>query len=197
MSKSELYLDALSSTLKDAAEDVENIDKDTLKKIIFNGIKSVNSKYKAVDYQGAMHDFQLVNVIKESVERLTPREFMTVFPIRKTYDGEKWGVKDFFSTMETVNEIGMDNIIGDQSSHFLMEYDNLTVRVFLVASLNIMSNIRKFEGKPSIAEEWANKVGINTYKQYMDHTGKEYMVDNNGRSFGIKKVRPSYLKVVK
>lgn len=195
MSKIELYTNALSKTLEVAAKDADNLDKDTLKRIVFYGIKSLKGKDKPEDYKGLMRDFNLTNVVKESVARLTPREFMTVFPIAKTYDGGlDW--KDYYSTMEAVNEIGIDNVIGDQASNFLMEYDNLNVRLFLVEGMSIISSIRQFEGKPSLTQEWVGQEGINTYTEHTDGSGKKYMMDKNGRAFKISKPRPNYLKLV-
>jgi hypothetical protein len=41
----------------------------------------------------------------------TPRELLRVFPIQKYYEGYKWEVKDYFSSIEYVNEFGLDSWI--------------------------------------------------------------------------------------
>lgn len=40
---------------------------------------------------------------------LTPSLFNQIFPIKKDYNGQKWGIKDYFSTKNYIEEeIGWD-----------------------------------------------------------------------------------------
>jgi hypothetical protein len=41
-----------------------------------------------------------IELPQEQMGLLTPKEFMTVFPIKKEYDGHRYGIKDYHSTME-------------------------------------------------------------------------------------------------
>ncbi len=41
-----------------------------------------------------------IELAKEQMGQLTPKEFRTVFPIKKEYDGHRYGIKDYHSTME-------------------------------------------------------------------------------------------------
>ncbi len=110
-----MYLNALSRTLE-GLKTYDDCDKDTVKKIVFYGVKSIITKSKPTTYDEAMHDFQLISVVKGLVGKLTPREFMTIFPINKKFDGDKYQMKDYFSTMESIEEIGMDTVIGEDAT---------------------------------------------------------------------------------
>ncbi|RXZ04848.1 hypothetical protein, partial [Klebsiella pneumoniae] len=97
-------------------------DKDTIRKIVYYGIKFVNQLKDINSYEGLIAKFQLISWIKEVIGELTPREFMTIFPISKEYKGKKFGIKDYYSTMEAINEIGIDTKIGESVSEFLFNY---------------------------------------------------------------------------
>ena len=47
-----------------------------------------------------------------------------VLPIEKSYDGKRYGVKDYFSTVETLNGHGLDIPFGDSVSEILWDYHN-------------------------------------------------------------------------
>lgn len=49
------------------------------------------------------------SALDKTVGALTPRLFDQVFPIEKTYDGQKWGYKDYVSVSKYIDEeIGWD-----------------------------------------------------------------------------------------
>lgn len=62
----------------------------------------------------------------------TPRELMTIFPPDKHYDGEKYGCKDYASTMEAVTQHGPDTPLGAAAFEFLYDYMNHHVNMLLV-----------------------------------------------------------------
>ncbi|MEC1757393.1 hypothetical protein [Schinkia azotoformans] len=191
--KKSLYFNAL---IKAYSEYVDG-DKDSLKKLIFYGIKTIVSKDKPESYQDAISDFDMVGVIKDLVAELTPAEFMTIFPIDKEYDGEKWGVKDYFYTIDYIKEIGTNEVLGDNALEFLMEYNNKIILLFNVRSMSLVSTMMKYQGKPSLLEQWASDNGIKTYTRHVDATGREYMLDSDGRTTKVNKPRPKYLRLVK
>ena len=53
-------------------------------------------------------DFNFLESVKMLMRQLTPREMMSMFPIEKEYDGEKFGCKDYFYTMEKLKDFDLD-----------------------------------------------------------------------------------------
>lgn len=60
----------------------------------------------------SQHRFQLIDSIFGVLGCLTLRNFVNTFPIDKTYDGEKWEEKDYFSTMKVLSKMDWDVPIG-------------------------------------------------------------------------------------
>ncbi len=90
---------------------IADYPQDDLMKIALNGIKYINSIREirrenarvGTDYVQTLQEsqvtFQLIDAIFTVCGYLTLRNFVTTFPIDKTYDGAKWECKDYFSTM--------------------------------------------------------------------------------------------------
>jgi hypothetical protein len=56
-----------------------------------------------------------VQVILSSIGSLKPAELVNIFPIEKTYDGDRWGVKDYFYTRDYLNTLDPDKPIGENA----------------------------------------------------------------------------------
>lgn len=118
-----LYSTAFINQLKSADvryKTVEQYDKDTLKKLILLGVKTVvaiESRKKDKDSLTLL--FSIISFVNSLMELLTPREFETIFPIDKVYDGERWEMKDYFYTRKYIEEFGIDKIIGKDIDEFL------------------------------------------------------------------------------
>lgn len=128
---------------------------------------------------------------------LTPRQFMQVFPVAKDYDGEKYEMKDYFFTMEEIEKIGTDNVIGeDRVDLFLMEYWNKDIVNFLVNGMTIVDRNRAFDGLPGMMEEFMAEKGVQSYTYYEE---EGIMVDSFGKVLKVEKPkrrRPKYIKVL-
>ncbi|ACH42260.1 hypothetical protein ACS47_13265 [Bacillus cereus] len=170
-------------------------DKDTIRKIVYYGIKFVNQLKDINSYEGLIAKFQLISWIKEVIGELTPREFMTIFPISKEYKGKKFGIKDYYSTMEAINEIGIDTKIGESVSEFLFNYHDWNdIFEFCVTSFTTMSEIKRKETGKGLTEEVFPD--LKTYT--MCETGnKKILIDNEtGQTSVVKQPRPRYLKII-
>lgn len=195
-SRYSLYLNAFIRVI----EQYEKSQEKHIKQAVFYGVKVINLKPKeysktANDY---LNDFQLIGAIKSLIAKLTPGEFINLFPIEKTFDGQKWGVKDFFYTKEYISSLEQEKPIGDKIDRFLMEYTNKDIEVFMVKSMICLSKMRQLQGQPSIAKEWADSVGLKTYTMHTDSKGKKFVFDSEtGKTNRIRKPLPKYLKVVK
>lgn len=101
------------------------------------------------------------------IGRMTPRHFMQMFPIDKTYDGERWECKDYFTTMEMCFQRGFDSPIGDAFT-FLWDYCNPYTRCFLTGFLQAVERECRLDGKPSMLEAFFKKqcVTIPVYRRF-------------------------------
>lgn len=197
--KHQLYQNAFISNIKQI--DLDNPDRDTLKKLIFYGVKMINAKMETqtTTYDETILAFQFTESVQGMMGTLTPAEFVNIFPVAKEYDGRKYGTKDYFYTMNHMKSLP-DRPIGDIKSvmKFLWEYHNWEINRFSVNVFSCMDNLRKMEGHPSIMEEWASKNGMKTYTMHTDSSGKRFLLDNEtGKSFKVKKAMPRYLRLVK
>ncbi|MBE1554778.1 hypothetical protein [Sporosarcina limicola] len=197
-----LYSTAFINTFESAVEQysiIKKFDLDTRRKLVWSGVKMINaSKSRSKDRKGLEIRFGLISTIKAIASGLTPREFQTVFPIEKSYNGEKYEMKDYFYTKKYIEEFGEDKIIGEDIEEFLMEYDNWTVRFFMVGMMSVASDIRRMEGGKGLAEEFFEDQGITTYTMTEDDKGKQILINNDtGEVQKVRKPRPRWLKVVK
>ncbi|MCI1921765.1 MAG: hypothetical protein LKJ22_07535 [Liquorilactobacillus nagelii] len=94
------------------------------------------------------------------IEQLTPKQFCQIIPIKKDFNGHKFGCKDYFYTKDWIEKnIGWNSKIPD-GFQFLMEFwaddiFNLSVWMTTVVS----DNQRRQSGK-SLFEKFAEENGI-------------------------------------
>ena len=146
----------------------EQDGKEFSKKFIFLMTKVLASRIeKRLSYEDSQSILNAMLSITDMMAGLTPTEFMRVFPIPKEYDGDKYGMKDYFSTMEYVKGFPQDEPIGKgEILGFLMRYYNLDILKFNVRMVSVISDIWEMEGQMSIAEEFAAENGIAAYSFY-------------------------------
>ncbi|MVB11343.1 hypothetical protein CAFE_20560 [Caprobacter fermentans] len=173
------------------------------KKIIVAGVKYINAsrptKDKA-DAEQAQGRMDLINCIQMFMARLTPKEFMQLFPIKKDYDGDRWGCKDYFYTMERIREMDQDKPIGGELElfNFLWDYWNWEIDEFLVESFSSMDALMHSKGKEGPMDMLMDGMGMTPYYMKKDPvTGTEFMINGDtGKSVSIKKAVPRYLKLI-
>lgn len=196
-----LYLNALIKTAMGSKikglESLLDADIDTRKRMIFYGVKVINyGLVEPKNHDEAVERFQFVCLVKNLIGTLTPSEFMTIFPIDKIYDGERWQMKDYYYTMEYIDGIGLNTPIGENATEFLWEYTNFSVNIFTVKTISIMDDINRFELKPPLWESLFSSISKKVHK---DNLGNLFMIDESGKTSKLseKKRLPSYLKVIK
>lgn len=196
MNKYRLYLRAFSNVIAARLEDEE--DKQLIKQNVFYGIKVMNMKSNATNYEESHSDFEMHSVIKQLVELLTPIEFIQLFPIMKDFDGHKYGMKDYSYTRDYIDNLDQSKPIPD-GLEFLMEYWNEDINKFNLKVMVNISDLRRYEGKQSIASEWTNANGIETHTKHKDSKGNEFTINSRGRTQKINKSvkKQSYLILVK
>ncbi|WP_342515442.1 hypothetical protein [Sutcliffiella sp. FSL R7-0096] len=174
----------------------ETIKLDTLKKMILSGVRIVNAKSDNEGSKTLTQDHQFIASIKFLISTLTPAEFQNIFPITKEYDGEKYGIKDYYTTKKYISEIGENAEIGDNIFEFLWEYHNWEICNFVVNELTAISELRKLNGKRGLAEEFFEDHGLPTYI-LSEANGKQFLTNNiTGDTLLVKKPKPKYLSIV-
>ncbi|WGF40227.1 MULTISPECIES: hypothetical protein [Lysinibacillus] len=197
-----LYLNAFINEIERANKKYETAreyDRDTLTKLIWTGVKTISVSEQTNDEKVLLESrLPLLTFINGLMALLTPKEFEKIFPIDKEFNGDKWGMKDYYYTRRYIEEFGENRVIGDEIEEYLWEYQNHTIRFYMVKTLKIMSNIRRLETGKGIMEEFLEEQGVPTYTMHEDLDNKQYIENNQtGEISEVKKPRPRYLRVVK
>lgn len=195
---SEAYMNCLERAI-DANKLIPDINTNERKKMVYYGIKMLNAQKKdASNYEYLMNMLNQSDFIKAVISTLTPDEFENIFPIEKTYDGERFGIKDYFFVKKSLDIIGREIEIGHNVEKLMWDYVNHDVREFNVNNLSILSDIRRHQGHKGIMEEFMESKGIMGYTLFDGEDGKKYLKNNEtGDISKVKKPKPRYLNLVK
>lgn len=138
--------------------------------------------------------------MSELMGSITPADLMTIFPISKTYDGERYQMKDYFSAMEAVNAHGLHEPFktADNARVLLWEYWNRDIMLYQVKLMSIISAFNQFETGESLLERWIREKDIDlpVHRKYTNQNGRSFILDKNGRSSPLVKSNPKHLKLV-
>jgi len=138
------YYNKLILKCDDIVGGKREISQEELRKLCFAGVKSLALKceikysLKALKElkdaeESIKKDFWEANVLMTLISGLTPRNLMIAFPITKRFDGEKWGWKDYFFTIDEINKLDMDSEIGkDKMEGLLFDYQNILLEKLLI-----------------------------------------------------------------
>lgn len=98
-------------------------DYDFMDKMITIGFIAPNIEDNpSIDLSSFILKYNLLQCILRLLEGLTPRQVLGLFPIEKSYDGEKYQTKDYYSSIEAVNDLGIDVPLNHENAkEFLME----------------------------------------------------------------------------
>lgn len=110
---------------------------------------------------------------------LTPRQLMEMFPIDKIYDGKKYEVKDYFYTMDVLNQHGLDNKMGDRVFEIFCDYQNIYIRIFTV---NLMSHLDRMHERETNKTLFEEALGVKLAKHYVTSDGK--IINEQGNQIG-------------
>ena len=184
---------------------IADYPQEDLMKIAFSGIKFIcslrdvrreNDKL-GTGYQQSLQEsqitFQLIDAIFTVCGYLTLRNFVTTFPIDKTYDGAKWECKDYFYTMDVLSKMDWDKPIGrDELSELLWDYMNEDLRHAYIEFTTAMSAIYRAQTGKGIAEQFFEEHGVPTYSIDRE-TG---IMRNNQTGDIVKLSKVSHIHVV-
>ncbi|UYO62972.1 hypothetical protein LNN31_00550 [Acetobacterium wieringae] len=173
----------------------------TARKLIFNAVRFFIhvdiDLYDRADLENLM---DMSNALSMVIAKITPADLMTIFPITKTYDGERYQMKDYFSAMEAVNAHGLHEPFktADNARALLWEYWNRDIMEYQVKLMSIISAFNQMETGESLLERWIREKDIDlpVHRKYTDQNGNSYMVDGNGRSMPVVKSFPKHIKLL-
>lgn len=185
---------------------IADYPQDDLMKISLSGIKYINciceirreNERVGTDYVQTLEEaqtaFQLIDAIFTVCGYLTLRNFVTAFPIDKTYDGAKWECKDYFSTMDVLSKMDWNKPIDrDELLELLWDYENEELRHAYIEFTTYASAILRAQTGKSVAETWCDNMGIPTYTE-----DKETGIMKNNRTGDIMKPKKaSHIQIVK
>lgn len=190
-------LTIFTEEIRKAGSYMNNFEFDNHKRVVYWGIRALgDSRLKQTSLEESQDFFNLCYTILHLIERLTPNQLISIFPIEKKYDGDKYGTKDYFYTMEMCKNHGLNNKINN-GFEFLWDYQNWHISAFMINYMSSMSDIRKAHGEKGITEEFLEEHGVTTYTMHEDARGKRYAVNNKtGETSKIRKPKPWYLKPI-
>ncbi len=174
-----------------------------IKKAIFYGIKYLSKCLpKDETYEQLLEIFMEFEYVKMLVSLITFKDFMNLFPIEKDFDGAKFQCKDYYSTIEYLEDKKLENEIGNDSDGLFWSYYNTDVMNFGVMQALTVDRLRRFEGRLSLMEEFLEQEGLSDkVHTYTLHEKEGYMYDNTtGKTFKVKKPKkrkPSQFDVIK
>ena len=139
--------------------------------------------------------FNMIDVLFGIIGRIKLGNLIKIFPIDKTYDGDKWGYKDYFFTIDVLKEKGLDNAVGrDDVFDLMWDYENRDLREFTVFYMSCMSAMYKQQTGVGIAEKFCEDNGIGTYT--MDRENG-LVIDNQSGEIAKVSNKPSFMQIVK
>lgn len=139
--------------------------------------------------------FNMIDVLFGIIGRIKLKNLIKIFPIDKTYDGDKWGCKDYFFTMDVLREKGLDNAVGRDNVFDLMwDYENRELRKLTVFYMSCMSAMYQRQTGVSFMDKFCEDNNIDSYS-----VDRENGIIVNNQTGKIAKLsnKPSFMQIVK
>lgn len=180
-----------------------------LTKAVYNGVRLLNIQYRQLSNAefvpiDVWHmTLQSYNGLEALMSLMTPEEIIRTFPIAKTYDGEKNECADYFSTLSLFDGMDRDKSLLLQHKEpidVLFGYQNRHIMLFLTGMFGAVDILRRADGEDDLFTSFCKEQGLeppHKMTMHKDADGKQYMMDEDGRTFKVHKPKPRYLKVVK
>ena len=193
-----LYCDAMLRTLERLKE--APTDKQAKLRAIFYGVKLIGvTDNRNLTEEEAERRFWMINSTQAMMKAITPIELMQMFPVKKAYDGQRGGYKDYFFTMDVLRRHGLDKPLGEAVNEILWDYMNQSIMAFVVASLAVMDELRRHNGEKSMFQEFMDEQGVKlpTYRMEKDSKGRRWMINKEtGERNRVKVKRAKHLRAV-
>ena len=143
-----------------------NPNHENYKKLVYWSIRHL----PYYETNNAEEKFAYISCLKNCLKKLTYREFINLFPIAKEYDGAKWEMKDYYSTMEYLDGKSLDDYIKEPLD-LIFEYYNWDIIIFGVEVMSATSEMNKIQ------------TGIDITEAFM--FPDQYPTDSKGNLIGV------------
>jgi len=179
-----MYEKAFFSAIRQAATQEDKLA--SVNKLALLGVKTMNSRDKPMAHSSTAVKRYLegINIVIGMMACMKPQEFVSTFPPTKRYDGDRWQMKDYHSTMEAIREIPQDEMIGQHIEELLWDYMNPDVTELTVDLMKATSDMRRLEGKPDLAQTFLDSLPLPS-AVYTTMDGRRFSLDGK---VGTKKV---------
>lgn len=195
------------SSLFQKHKSIDEWSQDELMKVALCGVKYINY---AIDIDAINHrldstyqtpfevkenGFNLIDALYGIIGRIKLNNLIKIFPIDKTYDGDKWNCKDYFFTMDVLKEKGLDDAVGrDDVFDLMWDYENRELRKLTVFYMSCMSAMYKQQTGVGMAEKFCEDNGIGTYTIDKENG---LLIDNQSGEIAKMSNKPSFMQIVK
>ena len=193
-----------TEALRNAIEDIE-INNDLMKQFVVAGVKYIGSFVHNIDncdYEQLIALFKNSNAILSGMTFLKPKDIVVLFPASKIYDGDKYSMKDYYSSMEALKKAEKQwrKNVSEDALSFLMDYDNADTRRFCIVLMMTLTRLQRMNGETDFMMQFLQERGVKAYtKQTVN--GKDLLFDSEGNFVSVickpKKRIPSWIHVVK
>lgn len=202
------YFRAYSRKVKQALPmmDDESKDDTVFHKILIQAaylaVHTIIRQPEPTDLTHAQEQFNFASIVKSMLSSFTMNELLNTFPITKTYDGDKSGLKDYWTTKAAILEylaehnLTYDDPVGEDVLKLLYDYENPLLSLFTATAMTAVSNVNQFKGGIGLFEEFMASQGHETPNTFKDGKGQAYYV-RKGKPVRIKSSKANHLKLVK
>lgn len=129
---------------------------------------------RCVPYLDNLEDKEvLIQLVNCELKRMKYRELVNMFPIDKSYDGDKWDTKDYFYTIDYIEEHGGMDAYIENPFELIWDYQNFYIRKFGAKWLSY------------VEDEMREQTGIDMFNAFF-HTD-EYAKDSKGNIISVNK----------
>lgn len=201
------YYSAIQKVITENADkQIAEYPQEDLMKIALSGIKYVNTVHEIrrenerndTGYKPTLEEHQAMFSLMDSIfmimGHIKLKNLITIFPITKEFDGEKWGEKDYFYTMQVLTEIGLDKPIGREGiTELLWDYQNEDLRQAYIEYMSTASALYRSQTGVSMAGKFCDDLGIGTYTV----NNEAGIIRDNQTGQIMKLNKRSHLQIVK
>ena len=176
---------------------MHEIQRNNASAITFHGVKWLGG-LGSDDLRGELCEnvFVLCQRVLIAIGELTPSQLIHMFPPDKKYNGQKWGSKDYFTTMEAINAHGIDSVIGDRATDLLFDWMNIDICRFYVIFMMAINRMSRRQGIEAPIDRFVREHDIETMS-LVSMSGKSYFQDKNGHYTRVRKPLPRGWKLWK
>lgn len=153
--------------LMTANKALEELDKDKTKesmmKYVFNYGRAFICCYDIDRIEEMENLFECFETWKQAACMLTYRELFTIYPIEKDFDGYKYGMKDYWSSKEFIEESidDLDEFVEeDVLMEIIMECDNNDLFRIAMRYVEIIEFFHAHKWGFTVLDEFLDSVGV-------------------------------------